>query len=93
MYLIIGGVFGQGVFTQKAGCPDGTNFRPLGESFKNVYFLKLHKRPKFWGYFFPRQKLQVYFEKKWVGLRFRRIFHKLIWSPCRTVLLKQYRLF
>jgi hypothetical protein len=26
----------------------------------------------------------IYFVKKWVGLYFGRLFHKLIWSPCHA---------
>jgi hypothetical protein len=31
---------------------------------------------------FPKYRLCINFDKKWVGQHFERFFHKLIWSPC-----------
>jgi hypothetical protein len=44
-----------------------------------VNFLKItEESPKHLGYFFPRQKLLIKFDKKVVGLHFGRLFRKLI---------------
>jgi hypothetical protein len=39
-------------------------------------------------YFIPMYQLWICFDKKWVGLHFGRLVHKLIWSPwveCRMI--------
>jgi hypothetical protein len=46
-------------------------------------FLKNYRSsPNFWASFFL-SKDYAFFDKKWVGLHFGRLFHKLIRSPCR----------
>jgi hypothetical protein len=43
-------------------------------------FLKITEAAQIVGLLFPRDKLCINFDKKSVGLHFRRFFHKPIWS-------------
>jgi hypothetical protein len=45
--------------------------------------------PTFW-ILFPRLQLCIINFKKWVGLHFGRLFHKLLWSPCLEVKFRHY---
>jgi hypothetical protein len=45
-------------------------------------FSKLQKKPKYLVCLFPRKKLCIEFDEKWVELHFGKCFHKPIWSPC-----------
>jgi hypothetical protein len=56
-------------------------FLPIGWLFTLGSVLKLTKVAKFLGLLFPRYQLCINFDKKWVGLHFGRLFHKLIRSP------------
>jgi hypothetical protein len=56
-------------------------FSPIGRSF-TLWQNKITELAQlFGGYFFPKYRLSINFDKKLIGLRFGRFFQKLIWSP------------
>jgi hypothetical protein len=57
-------------------------FSPVGRLFTLGSRLKMTEVVQILGLLFPQYKLRVDFSKKWVGIHFGRLFHKLIWSPC-----------
>jgi hypothetical protein len=60
--------------------PDWANFRPLGDCFLwtvSWNCILCHS--------FPQLRFRINFGKKWIGLHFGRIFHRLFWSHCLAV--------
>jgi hypothetical protein len=57
------------------------DFSPIWRLFTLATFWKITEVPQIFGMLFPCLILCIKFEKKWFGLHFGRLCHKLIWSP------------
>jgi hypothetical protein len=57
-------------------------FSPKGRHFTLGGIIKFSEVAQTFGLLFPKFRLCINFDKKWVG----RIFHKLIWSPWKKTL-------
>jgi hypothetical protein len=64
-----------------SGWPDWANVSPLRRSCTLGSFWKITKEAHFLVCLFPRKKLSINFDIKWVGLHFGRYFQKLILTP------------
>jgi hypothetical protein len=67
-------------------------FSPFGWLFSLGFVLKIREVAHIFWPIFSTVKFRYYFRQIWVGLRFGRFFHKLIWSPCWTPGTKNFHL-
>jgi hypothetical protein len=75
-------VFGIAIFYTGLTNRQGDQICPIGDC------LPLAKVADFLGHFIKLFSLRFNFDKKWVGLHFGRIFHKLFWSPWKQYVSK-----
>jgi hypothetical protein len=69
---------------------DWAKIRTIGDCLLLAFFENYRTSPQLCATFFLSIDYVLILAKKWVGLHFRRFFHKLIWSPClQTVVPRQ----
>jgi hypothetical protein len=67
------------MYMSRAGWPDWTNFRLLGDCF--LCFLRFSEVAHIFGPFSTDKSYLLIYLLKWVGLHFGPFTNKLIWSP------------